>query len=46
MFRPLLTDYLPEFIKALGAQLDSDEKRWGDTWKIRPIGDWKVKATK
>ena len=32
-----LLDYLPEFIKALENQLVDDYKRWGNTWKSRPI---------
>jgi hypothetical protein len=40
MYRPLLTDYITEFVDALEAQLESDQKRWGDTWKNRPIGDY------
>lgn len=32
-----LIDYLPEFIKELTEQLNEDEKRWGNTWKKRPI---------
>jgi len=28
-------DFLPEFSKALEAQLQDDEKRWGDTWLQR-----------
>lgn len=30
-------EYLPEFIAALEEQLKEDDKRWGDTWKKRPI---------
>jgi hypothetical protein len=30
-----VTDFIPEFIEALTAQLISDETRWGDTWLIR-----------
>ncbi len=33
MYKNLLTDYLPDFFGALKEQLESDEKRWGDTWK-------------
>lgn len=28
-------DFLPEFVKALEAQLQDDDKRWGDTWLSR-----------
>lgn len=28
-------DYLEEFSKALKEQLESDQKRWGDTWLQR-----------
>jgi len=31
-----LIDYLPKFIEVLKAQLESDQRRWGDTWKQRP----------
>ncbi len=31
-----LTDYVDEFADALRAQLEADEKRWGDTWRHRP----------
>ena len=34
-----LIDYLPEFIEEFEKQLASDQARWGDTWKKRPIGD-------
>lgn len=37
----LLLDYLEEFITQLKSQLLSDQARWGDTWKNRPIGDYK-----
>ena len=30
-------DFLPEFTKALQEQLESDDKRWGDTWRQRTI---------
>lgn len=32
-----LVDYLPETAEALEAQLKSDQRRWGDTWKHRPV---------
>ncbi len=35
-YRDKLTDYLPEFMEALKKQLESDDLRWGDTWKKRP----------
>lgn len=35
MYKPLLTDYLPEFMEALKTQLEDDFKRWGDVWKYR-----------
>ena len=28
-------DFLPEFLEVLKTQLESDEKRWGDTWLKR-----------
>lgn len=31
-----LSDYVPAFAEALAAQLEKDEKRWGDTWQHRP----------
>ena len=31
-------DFLPEFSKELQAQLESDEKRWGNTWQHRDGG--------
>ena len=30
-------EYLPEFVSALREQLVSDQKRWGNTWKHRPV---------
>ncbi|MGC9423755.1 hypothetical protein [Vibrio sp.] len=30
-----LAEYLPEFMKALEKQLESDQERWGNTWKNR-----------
>jgi hypothetical protein len=36
-YKQRVIDYLPEFIEALKAQLEDDQKRWGDTWKQRPI---------
>ena len=35
MLRDFVWYYMPEFAKALEAQLVIDEKRWGDTWKKR-----------
>ena len=35
-YREELTDYLPDFVSALTAQLKADQQRWGDTWKQRP----------
>jgi len=29
-------DFLPEFDRALKAQLEDDDKRWGNTWMERP----------
>lgn len=31
-------DFVPEFTEALTAQLEEDEKRWGNTWQQRDIG--------
>lgn len=31
-------DFLPEFVAALRAQLESDEQRWGATWRHRDVG--------
>ncbi len=39
-YKALLTDYLPEIMEDLKKQLESDQERWGDTWKHRPIGDY------
>ncbi len=30
-----LVDYLPETFEALTKQLEADQARWGDTWKMR-----------
>lgn len=35
-FREFVWEYMPEFVEALKEQLESDQKRWGDTWKDRP----------
>jgi len=32
-------DYLSEFAEALQEQLESDEVRWGDTWRHRDVGN-------
>ena len=32
-----LIAYLSEFVTALEAQLEYDGKRWGDTWRKRPV---------
>ena len=32
-------DFLPEFIDCLKEQLESDDKRWGDTWRQRNVGE-------
>ena len=34
-FKDFVWDYMPEFVEALKAQLESDQKRWGNTWKGR-----------
>lgn len=31
-----LQDYLVETFNLVNAQLEKDQKRWGDTWKKRP----------
>lgn len=31
-------EFMPEFAEALQAQLEKDEKRWGDTWLHRDVG--------
>ena len=31
-----LIDYLGDFVTELTIQLNSDQRRWGDTWKYRP----------
>ena len=38
-------DYLPEFVEALQEQLESDEKRWGDTWRKTDIGTHEERIT-
>ena len=35
-YRDTLLDYLPDFADALREQLERDQARWGDTWKLRP----------
>lgn len=37
MSEKTLLDFLPEFTEALTKQLKSDQERWGDTWKHRPV---------
>lgn len=37
MYKPKLVEYIPEFTEALKAQIEADDKRWGDTWKTRPV---------
>ena len=32
-----LQDFISEFCEELIIQIDADEKRWGDTWRHRPI---------
>ena len=32
-----LPEYLPEFIDELRTQINSDNERWGDTWKERGL---------
>ena len=32
-----LPEYLPQFFKAFTAQIETDQKRWGQTWARRPI---------
>jgi len=32
-----LVEYIPEFIEEFKAQIESDKKRWGDTWMKRSI---------
>ena len=36
-YKNKLQDYLPEFFEALKEQIESDDARWGDTWKKRSI---------
>jgi len=36
MFRNRVWDYMKEFVEKLTEQLESDQERWGDTWKERP----------
>lgn len=37
MAQPKVTDYIDEFVKELIEQLESDAKRWGDTWLQRGL---------
>lgn len=39
-----LIEYLPKFIKALEKQLKSDQKRWGNTWKERPVENQELRT--
>ena len=32
-----LQDFIDEFCEELKAQIDADEKRWGDTWRYRSV---------
>jgi hypothetical protein len=32
-----LVEYLPMFMETVMEQLEQDQLRWGDTWKIRPV---------
>lgn len=33
---PMIIDFVPEFLTALEEQIESDYKRWGNTWLNRP----------
>ncbi len=35
-FEKTLADFVEEFAERLKAQLESDQLRWGDTWRQRP----------
>jgi len=37
MSEKTLLDFLPETIAKLEIQLESDQQRWGDTWKTRTV---------
>lgn len=32
-----LSDFVDEFCEELKEQIEEDQKRWGDTWRHRPI---------
>lgn len=36
-YREQLLDYWEEFSEVMKAQIESDQKRWGDTWKNRGL---------
>ena len=37
MSKLLLFSYFQDFVRALHAQLEEDDARWGDTWENRSI---------
>lgn len=37
MYKEKLTEYTEDFKVAMDSQLESDFKRWGNTWQERPI---------
>lgn len=41
MSNKTLVDFLPEVFELVQKQLEEDQVRWRDTWKHRPIGDYK-----
>jgi chaperonin cofactor prefoldin len=40
----LVKDFLPEFIEELEKQLDSDEQRWGSTWRQRGLKNQELRT--
>ena len=39
-----VTDFMPEFTQALRAQLEEDDRRWGDTWLERSRSGQEARA--
>lgn len=44
MIDKILLDFLPETVEAVTKQLITDQYRWGDTWKYRPVKDQEQRA--
>lgn len=39
-----LLDFLPEVVDIVEQQLTTDQMRWGDTWKHRPVANQERRA--